>query len=156
MNMHTSTPELLRQHQRHTEIRARLWFSRKPEPIAPRIEVIEPEEVEEETIEAVSTPAVEDDQFLIDDDFEDLPKRRSTKDIVDEVLAGFPGVTWADLKGARRTKSIIYPRHLAMYEIYAQRKNMSLPMIGRLFGGRDHTTILSAVRKIERMKRAAQ
>lgn len=154
MNMHT--PELLRQHQRYSEIRARLWFTGKREPVEEKQEffIDEPEPEEIEPIEA-EPEAVEEEpeEIELDDALPSEPKYRSTKAIIDEVLADFPGVTWADLKGERRTREFIIPRHLAMYEIYAQRKNMSLPMIGRLFR-RDHTTILSAVRKVERMKMA--
>ncbi|MBX4920977.1 hypothetical protein HJA76_14885 [Rhizobium bangladeshense] len=74
--------------------------------------------------------------------------RRLTKHIIAEVLEKFPGVTWADLKSRRRTRDIVYPRQLCMYEVHRQRKDMSYPAIGRLFGGRDHTTVLHAVRKI--------
>jgi len=77
--------------------------------------------------------------------------RRPAKEIIKEVLANFPGVSWEDLKGARRTRDIVYPRQLAMYELYVQRKDLSFPAIGRLFGGRDHTTVLHAVNKIKAM-----
>jgi chromosomal replication initiator protein len=77
--------------------------------------------------------------------------RRLTKHIIAEVLENFPGVTWEDLKSKHRTSNIVYPRQLCMYEIHRQRKDLSYPAIGRLFGGRDHTTVLHAVRKIESM-----
>lgn len=77
--------------------------------------------------------------------------RRLTKHIIADVLENFPGVTWEDLKGKHRTSNIVYPRQLCMYEIHRQRKDLSYPAIGRLFGGRDHTTVLHAVRKIESM-----
>ncbi|QIG70462.1 chromosomal replication initiator DnaA-like domain-containing protein [Rhizobium phage RHph_N28_2] len=77
-----------------------------------------------------------------------MTPRRLTKHIIAEVLEKFPGVTWADLKSQRRTRDVVYPRQLCMYEVHRQRKDMSYPKIGRLFGGRDHTTVLHAVRKI--------
>lgn len=77
--------------------------------------------------------------------------RRPTKHIVADVLEHFPGVTWEDLKSRHRTQDIVFPRQLCMYEVHRQRKDMSYPAIGRLFGGRDHTTVLHAVRKIESM-----
>ena len=55
-----------------------------------------------------------------------------------------------DLDCARRTKDVVLPRQIAVY-LAKQRTIRSLPEIGRLFGGRDHTTILAAVRKIERL-----
>ncbi|UFS83192.1 hypothetical protein LPB79_13140 [Rhizobium sp. T136] len=77
--------------------------------------------------------------------------RRPTKHIIADVLENFPGVTWDDLKSKHRTHDVVYPRQLCMYEVHRQRKDMSYPAIGRLFGGRDHTTVLHAVRKIESM-----
>src|SRR6202035_4208056 len=52
-----------------------------------------------------------------------------------------------DILSARRTTSVVRPRQIAMYlsKLLTPR---SLPEIGRRFGGRDHTTVLHAVRKI--------
>jgi hypothetical protein len=57
------------------------------------------------------------------------------------------GLTRAELISERRTRDIVVPRQIAMYlaKILTPR---SLPEIGRRFGGKDHTTVLSAVRKI--------
>lgn len=52
-----------------------------------------------------------------------------------------------DLTGSSRTPGMVHARHIAMYLVRA-RTSLSLPQIGRLFGGRDHTTVLHAVRKI--------
>ncbi len=59
-------------------------------------------------------------------------------------------VSRADLLSSRRTANVVRPRHIAMYlaKILTLR---SLPEIGRLFGGRDHTTVLNAVRKMENL-----
>ena len=54
----------------------------------------------------------------------------------------------ADILSSRRTAVVVKPRQVAMY--LAKTLTMrSLPEIGRRFGGRDHTTVLHAVRKIE-------
>jgi len=53
-----------------------------------------------------------------------------------------------DIISQRRTKNVLKPRQVAMYLI-KQLSVRSLPEIGRAFGGKDHTTILHAVRKIE-------
>jgi chromosomal replication initiator protein len=57
-------------------------------------------------------------------------------------------VSRADILSSRRSASVVKPRQIAMYlaKILTLR---SLPEIGRRFGGRDHTTVLHAVRKIE-------
>lgn len=76
-----------------------------------------------------------------------VDKRRSVPEIVAEVLQYYPGITWEDVKGIRRTRDLIAPRHACMRAVYNERKDLSLPRLGRIFGGRDHTTILHAVHK---------
>jgi chromosomal replication initiator protein len=75
------------------------------------------------------------------------PKRVKIEDIQKLVATRF-SVTRADILSARRTATVVKPRQIAMYlaKILTPR---SLPEIGRRFGGRDHTTVLHAVRKIE-------
>jgi chromosomal replication initiator protein len=53
-----------------------------------------------------------------------------------------------DLVSKDRHKSVAFARHVAMY-LCKQRLKCSFPEIGRAFGNRDHTTVMSAVRKIE-------
>jgi chromosomal replication initiator protein len=64
------------------------------------------------------------------------------------IVEHFPGVTMVDLHSARRIAKIVMPRQIAMY-LSKVMTGRSLPEIGRRFGGRDHTTVLHAVRKIE-------
>lgn len=75
-----------------------------------------------------------------------VDRRRSVPEIVADVLQNYPGVTWEDVKGIRRTRDLIAPRHACMRAVYDERKDLSLPRIGKLFQ-RDHTTILHAVQK---------
>lgn len=77
------------------------------------------------------------------------PKRVKIEDIQKLVASHF-NVTRADILSSRRTANVVRPRQIAMYlsKILTLR---SLPEIGRRFGGRDHTTVLHAVRKIEHM-----
>ena len=56
----------------------------------------------------------------------------------------------ADLLSSRRTANVVRPRQVAMY-LAKTLTLRSLPEIGRRFGGRDHTTVLHAVRKIENL-----
>lgn len=81
--------------------------------------------------------------------------RRPVKDIIADVLRDFPDVTWAEIQGIRRTRHLITPRHRCMYEVYKQRPDLSLPAVGKIFGGRDHTTILNAVNKVTAAKEQA-
>ena len=75
------------------------------------------------------------------------PRRVRIEDI-QRVVARHYNVSKADLLSSRRTRTIVRPRQIAMYlaKVLTPR---SLPEIGRRFGGRDHTTVLHAVRKIE-------
>lgn len=66
------------------------------------------------------------------------------------VLKEFPGLTKADLLSIRRKKRIVLARQVGMY-VCRQVTNKSFPEIGRRYGGRDHTTVLHAVAKIEKM-----
>jgi chromosomal replication initiator protein len=52
-----------------------------------------------------------------------------------------------------RHKSIAFARHVAMY-LCKQRLKCSFPELGRAFGNRDHTTVMSAVRKVEALRGA--
>ncbi len=74
--------------------------------------------------------------------------KRSVAEIVSEVLNEFPGITWEDIKGIRRQKNLVVPRQRCMYEVARQRHDISLPRIGKIFGGRDHSTICHAVKKV--------
>lgn len=62
------------------------------------------------------------------------------------------GVDLKDVLGPNRAKPISFIRHLLMWEIKTKiRTEMSYPDIGRIFGGRDHTSVLFACRKIQEM-----
>jgi chromosomal replication initiator protein len=75
------------------------------------------------------------------------PKRVKIEDI-QRIVARHYNVSRADVLSARRTATVVRPRQIAMYlsKVLTLR---SLPEIGRRFGGRDHTTVLHAVRKID-------
>ena len=75
------------------------------------------------------------------------PRRVKIEDIQKTVAKHF-NVSRADLLSARRTRTVVRPRQIAMY-LAKQLTPRSLPEIGRRFGGRDHTTVLHAVRKVE-------
>jgi hypothetical protein len=69
--------------------------------------------------------------------------------IVADVCRQF-GVTKNDLKSDRRSAPLVLARHVAMYLVKTE-TTWSLPQIGKFFGGRDHTTVLHAVRRITKM-----
>jgi chromosomal replication initiator protein len=81
-----------------------------------------------------------------------LPKAYShpiTVEMVQAEVAREFGCHVNDLRGARRTQDIAFARHIAMY-LARDLTEASLPQIGERFGGRDHSTVLYAVNKIER------
>ncbi|MFD1702720.1 chromosomal replication initiator protein DnaA [Methylopila henanensis] len=77
------------------------------------------------------------------------PKRVKIEDI-QRIVARHYNVSRADLLSSRRTQTVVRPRQVAMY-LSKQMTLRSLPEIGRRFGGRDHTTVLHAVRKIDEL-----
>ena len=77
------------------------------------------------------------------------PKRVKIEEI-QRIVARQYNVSRADLLSSRRTANVVRPRQVAMY-LAKTLTLRSLPEIGRRFGGRDHTTVLHAVRKIENL-----
>ena len=71
--------------------------------------------------------------------------------IQEAVLQRF-GVTYEELVSPRRSQAVAYPRQVAMY-LSRELTNASLPMIGKEFGGRDHTTVIHAKDKITKLIR---
>jgi chromosomal replication initiator protein len=74
-------------------------------------------------------------------------KRVKIEDI-QKLVASHYSVSRADILSSRRTAAVVKPRQVAMF-LAKMLTLRSLPEIGRRFGGRDHTTVLHAVRKIE-------
>jgi chromosomal replication initiator protein len=80
-------------------------------------------------------------------------EKRVTVDEIQKVVADYFKLKQADLLSERRTRAVARPRHVAMY-LAKQLTTRSYPDIGRRFGGRDHTTVLHAVKRIEELKAA--
>jgi chromosomal replication initiator protein len=76
-------------------------------------------------------------------------KRVRIEDILRIVSRHFK-VPRNDLLSSRRSRDVVRPRQIAMY-LAKSLTSRSLPEIGRRFGGRDHTTVLHSVRKVEQM-----
>ena len=70
---------------------------------------------------------------------------------IQKAVAEHYGLKQADLISERRARAVARPRQVAMW-LAKQITTRSLPDIGRRFGGRDHTTVLHAVRRIEELK----
>jgi len=76
--------------------------------------------------------------------------RRITIDEIQRKVADHYNIRLTDMHSARRARQVARPRQVAMY-LAKQLTARSLPEIGRKFGGRDHTTVMHAVRKIEEL-----
>lgn len=74
--------------------------------------------------------------------------KRVTVEDIQQHICDFYRVKLADMLSSSRQKSIVVPRQIAMY-LCKQLTTLSMPDIGRRFGGRDHTTVLHTIRKIQ-------
>ncbi|MDB6179263.1 chromosomal replication initiator protein DnaA [Paracoccus sp. Z330] len=76
--------------------------------------------------------------------------RKISIDDIQRKVAEHYNIKLADMMGPKRARNVARPRQIAMY-LSKQLTSRSLPEIGRRFGGRDHTTIMHGVRKIEEL-----
>tara|TARA_Y100000588_G_C14263252_1_gene928591 strand:- start:1363 stop:2754 length:1392 start_codon:yes stop_codon:yes gene_type:complete len=76
--------------------------------------------------------------------------RRVTVEEIQRQVASHYQVRMGDMHSARRSRAVARPRQIAMY-LSKQLTQHSLPDIGRRFGGRDHTTVLHAVKKVDEL-----
>jgi len=79
--------------------------------------------------------------------------RRVTIEDIQKRVAEHFNIRLADMYSARRARAVARPRQVAMY-LAKQLTSRSLPEIGRKFGGRDHTTVMHAVKKIDELRQA--
>jgi len=94
--------------------------------------------------------SLENTQEVLHDLLRANDRRVTIEEIQKRVSAHF-NVRVADMHSARRARAVARPRQVAMY-LSKQLTSRSLPEIGRKFGGRDHTTVMHAVRKVEELK----
>lgn len=76
-------------------------------------------------------------------------QKRITVDSIQRKVAEYFEVRPSDMTAKRRSKNVVYPRHIAMF-LCRELTSLSLPEIGEQFGGRDHTTVLHAYEKIRK------
>ena len=78
--------------------------------------------------------------------------RRTTIDQIQKKVSEHFNLKISDMHSARRSRIIARPRQIAMY-LSKNLTTRSLPEIGRKFGGRDHTTVIHAIKKVEGLKK---
>ncbi len=75
--------------------------------------------------------------------------RQITMELIQQIVAVYFKIKQEDLLAKKRTRNVTYPRQIAMY-LCRELTETSLPRIGEMFGGRDHTTVIHAHDKISR------
>ena len=94
------------------------------------------------------------DMDMVQECLADILRVSDRKVTIEEIIrkvADHYNLRMTDLMSARRSRSVARPRQVAMF-LSKMLTSKSLPEIGRRFGGRDHTTVIHAVRKIEELK----
>lgn len=94
------------------------------------------------------------DEFRIIDLSHIEPERRPARAIIDLVSQAH-GISYAEIMGRSRVNPIVAARQAAMFEVHKRRPDLTLPQLGKIFG-KDHTTILHAIRKIEAQRAGEQ
>ncbi len=84
------------------------------------------------------------------DMFKDKTEFLPSSDTIIEEVGKFYNISSSDIKGQARTKDTVLARQVAMYEI-RRMTNLSLKEIGQEFNGRDHTTVMHSIERIEKM-----
>ena len=80
--------------------------------------------------------------------FDQRKYKQVTAELIMQTVSDFYGLTIGDLTGPTRKREITVPRQIAIY-LTREMTGMSLPQIGTVFGGRDHTTVLHSCKTIE-------
>jgi hypothetical protein len=140
--------ELLdRLHHEHTERRRRWFAPPAPEGEPPPPKPEQPMQTAPEPIDLELYRLVQRaEQIAAGAGVESLAPRPTCK-LIRAIVAGFYRLPVTELLAQRRDRAVVWPRHVAIY-LCCTMTTHSLPHIGRAFGGRDHTTVLHAKRRI--------
>ena len=93
--------------------------------------------------------SVEEAQELLQDFFPTIKDKQIDIALIQSEVERFFNITHDDMISSKRSKGITNPRHIAIY-LSRYMTEESLEDIGKKFGGRDHTTVMHSVNKIER------
>lgn len=80
--------------------------------------------------------------------FNTVKRKQITAELIMNTVSDYYGQTLEDMTGPTRKREITVPRQIAMY-LTREMTGMSLPQIGNVFGGRDHTTVLHSCKTVE-------
>lgn len=87
---------------------------------------------------------------VLKDIFPERSSRPISVSLIQAEVGKFYGISRTELVGNKRSQAIVYPRQIGMY-LSRELTDLSLPRIGAEFGGRDHTTVMHATAKIQKM-----
>ncbi len=90
---------------------------------------------------------------VLKDIFPEKTKRPISLSTIQREVCKYYSISHSELIGGKRSQAIVYPRQIAMY-LTRELTELSLPAIGAEFGGRDHTTVMHAKAKIQKMMNA--
>lgn len=99
------------------------------------------------TSQLLGSPLNKDMAKMVLTDIFNTKTKEITPDTIKKEVAKYFGVKVSDMESEKRAKNIAFPRQVAIYLI-REHTNYSLPQMGKLFGGRDHTTIRHSYEKI--------
>ena len=81
-------------------------------------------------------------------DFITIDNKQTTPEEIQKAVSKFFNIKVSDLKGKKKSNSVVLPRQIAMF-IMRKRTKLSFPEIGHYFGGRDHSTVIYSIKKID-------
>ncbi|MGH2752318.1 MAG: chromosomal replication initiator protein DnaA [Actinomycetota bacterium] len=102
-----------------------------------------------------SDPTLEVAQRVLDELLPNAAEARVTPDLVIAVAAEYYDITPDEIRSSNRSRPLVNARQMAMY-LCRELTDLSLPEIGRRFGGRDHSTVVHANNKIKQQMRERQ
>ncbi len=89
-------------------------------------------------------------QGVLKDIFPERRMRPTSVGAIQKEVCHYYGISKTDLVGSKRSQAIVFPRQMAMH-LSRELTDLSLPRIGTEFGGRDHTTVMHATQKIQKL-----
>ena len=94
-------------------------------------------------------PSMDNVSKILDEMISNSKLQCLTPEKIFKIVSGFFSLKKEDILGKRRQKELVHPRQISMF-LLKREMNYSYPMIGRILGGKDHTTIMHGVEKIEK------
>lgn len=88
-------------------------------------------------------------------DFIQIENKEPAPDEIQKIVSKYFNIKLSDLKGKKKNNAVVLPRQIAMY-IIRKKTSLSFPEIGDLFGGKDHSTVIHSIKKIDALYKEDQ